>query len=216
MFLLHASKEDPVDTNLQIVSSISNIIMFLAVIPALWVSGRIIIRNPVSSDHSIMLFLWLILGGFFLIPMTDLLSYLRNLLSIIVSPDENMMEMPLFLGTTSWFWYSIISLVVAITIYAIAFIYGRKLLMEHGQPLIEGLSLNDVEQAFIVLGLAGLLSSMIHGIVGNFLWILNTDTGTARSMPLGPWGAILGWVLAFLILIVVILLMNQKLLKEEL
>ena len=204
------------DANLQIVSSISNIIMVLAVIPALWVSGRIILRNPISSDHSILLFLWLVLGGFFLIPLIDLLSNLRNLLSLIVSPDENMMEIPLFLGTTSWFWYSIISLIVATAIYAIAIIYGKRLLMEHGQTVIELLSLNDVEQAFFVLGLAGLLSSMIHGIIGNFLWILNTDTETARSMPLGPWGAILGWVLAFLILIVVILLMNQKLLKEEL
>ncbi len=201
------------DANLPTVSSISNIIMFLAVIPALWVSGRIILRNFMSSDHAIILFLWLVLGGFFLIPLIDLLSYLRNLVLLIVSPDQNMMEMPLFLGTIAWFWYAIISLVVAITIYAVAMIYGKRLLVEHGQPLIEQLSLNDMEKAFTVLGLAGLLSSMIHGIVGNFLWILNTES--ARTVTLGSWGVILGWVLGFLLLILAILLMNQRLDKEE-
>lgn len=206
-------KEDAVDAKFQIVNSISNFILFLAVIPALWLSGRIILRNPIHSDRAIQVFLWLVLGGFFLIPLIDLLVYLRSLISLLVSPEENMMKVQLFLGTTSWFLYSAISLVVAAAIYAVAIIYGRRFLIEHGQPVIEQLSLNDMEQAFTVLGLAGLLSSMIHGIVGNFLGIL--DTGSARTVTLGHWGVILGWVLGFLILIVAILFMNQKLENAE-
>jgi len=197
------------DTPFQIVNSVSNLILFLAIIPALWVSGRIILRNPFAANRAITLFLWLVLGGFFLIPLVDLLSYLRSLISLLVSPEENMMQVQLFLGTTSWFLYSAISLVVAVAIYAVAIIYGKKVLTEHGQPVIERLSLNDMEQTFLILGLAGLLSSMIHGIVGNFLWILNTES--TRTVTLGDWGVILGWVLGFFILIVAILLMNLKL-----
>jgi hypothetical protein len=134
-----------VDANFQLVYSISNIIMFLAVIPALWVSGRIILRNPVLEERSISLFLWLVLGGFFLIPMIDVLAELRSLISFIVSPEENMGAIPIFLGTTSWLLYSIISLALTIFVYAVAIYYGRLLLAKHGLPVIEQLSLNNME-----------------------------------------------------------------------
>jgi len=201
------------DAKVQILSSISNFIIFLAVVPALWVSGRMILKNATQYDRAIQLFLWLVLGGFFLIPLIDLLSSLRSLVSLIVSPEENMLEMQLFLGRTSWFLYSAINLVVAVAIYAVAIVYGRRFLTEYGRPVIERLSLNDTEQVFIILGLAGLLSSMIHGIIANFLWILNTEAN--RTVTLGDWGAILGWVLGFLMLLLAVLLMNQRLDKEE-
>jgi hypothetical protein len=54
---------------------------------------------------------------------------------------------------------------------------------------------------------------MIHGIVGNFLWILNA--GSTTTAALGDWGVLLGWVLGFFILIVAILLMNLKLDNAE-
>jgi len=172
-----------------------------------------ILKNATQYDRAIQLFLWLVLGGFFLIPLIDLLSSLRSLVSLIVSPEENMLEMQLFLGRTSWFLYSAINLVVAVAIYAVAIVYGRRFLTEYGRPVIERLSLNDTEQVFIILGLAGLLSSMIHGIIANFLWILNTEAN--RTVTLGDWGAILGWVLGFLMLLLAVLLMNQRLDKEE-
>lgn len=201
------------DDRFLIVETISNVIMFLAVIPALWLSGRIILRTSIRSDRAIQLFLWLVLGGFFLIPLIDLLANLRSLVSLIVSPEENVVQVQLFLGTTSWFLYSALSLVVAVAIYAIAIIYGSRFLTEHGQPVIKQLSLNSIEQAFIVLGLAGLMNSMIRGIVTNFLWILNTES--VRTVSTGHWGAIMVWVLGFLILILAILLMNKRLDKEE-
>jgi hypothetical protein len=203
-----------VDANFQLVYSISNIIMFLAVIPALWVSGRIILRNPVLEERSISLFLWLVLGGFFLIPMIDVLAELRSLISFIVSPEENMGAIPIFLGTTSWLLYSIISLALTIFVYAVAIYYGRLLLAKHGLPVIEQLSLNNMEQGFVVLGFAGLFNAMIHGIVMNFLWIGNT--GATRTVTLGSWGAMLGWILAFLILALAIIYMNGKLENERL
>lgn len=202
------------DANFQLVYSISNIIMFLAVIPALWVSGRIILRNPVLEERSISLFLWLVLGGFFLIPMIDVLAELRSLISFIVSPEENMGAIPIFLGTTSWLLYSIISLALTIFVYAVAIYYGRLLLAKHGLPVIEQLSLNNMEQGFVVLGFAGLFNAMIHGIVMNFLWIGNT--GATRTVTLGSWGAMLGWILAFLILALAIIYMNGKLENERL
>lgn len=202
------------DANFQIVYSISNIIMFLVVIPALWVSGRIILRNPILEQRSISLFLWLALGGFFLIPMIDVLAELRSLISFIVSPEENMGAIPIFLGTTSWFLYSILSLALTIVVYAVAIYYGRLLLAKHGLPVIEQLSLNDMEQGFVVFGVAGLFNAMVHGIVMNFLWIGNT--GATRTVVLGTWGAILGWILAFLILALAIIYMNGKLENERL
>lgn len=200
--------------NSQILYLVSNLLIFLAVIPALWVSGRIMLRNPVSEYRSIMLFLWLALGGFFLIPMIDVLAQLRSLFSLIISPEENMGTVYLFLGTASWLLYAILSLALTVVVYAVAIYYGRRLFAEHGQPMIQKLSLNDMEQSFIVFGIAGLLNAMINGIVMNFLWLRNT--GVTRIDYLGTPGVILGWVLAFLLLALAILYMNGKLEKESL
>lgn len=200
--------------NSQILYLVSNLLIFLAVIPALWVSGRILLRNPVSEYRSIMLFLWLALGGFFLIPMIDVLAQLRSLFSLIISPEENMGTVYLFLGTAPWLLYAILSLALTVVVYAVAIYYGRRLFAEHGQPMIQKLSLNDMEQGFIVFGIAGLLNAMINGIVMNFLWLRNT--GVTRIDYLGTPGVILGWVLAFLLLALAILYMNGKLEKESL
>jgi len=57
------------DAGFETLYSVESILIFLATIPALWISGRIILRNPISQDRSTRLFLWLALGGFFLIAL---------------------------------------------------------------------------------------------------------------------------------------------------
>jgi hypothetical protein len=60
----------------EILNFTASLLVFLAPIPALWISGRIILRNPIAADRSTRLFVWLVLGGFFLILLADLISYL--------------------------------------------------------------------------------------------------------------------------------------------
>ena len=58
------------DTAFRILDFVASILIFLAFIPALWISGRIILRNSMSEDHSTRLFLWLVLGGYFLLHLS--------------------------------------------------------------------------------------------------------------------------------------------------
>lgn len=201
------------DAGFQILDSIVSIIIFLATIPALWVSGRIILRNPISGDHPLRLFLWLALGGFFLIPLVDLISYLRDLISLAFLSDQNLTEIPLFLGTTSWLQYSAIVIATGIIIYSFAIYYGRKLIAEHGFPVMKELALGSLEQGFIVLGLAGLFNHMIRGVVINFIWMRTPVPTGAPSQ--GVIGSFVGWIIAFLVLALVLIFMNGKLEGEQ-
>src|SRR5688500_172101 len=70
------------NTNLEIFYNVAISFLFLlTALVALWVSGRIIRRNLVGVDRSTQLFLWLVLGGFFRIPLVDLLSALGTLIA---------------------------------------------------------------------------------------------------------------------------------------
>lgn len=199
------------DSTYQLINTVSTIFIFLAAVPALWVSGRIILRAPIHKDRFTRLFLWLVLGGFFLSPLVDLFYFLRSLVSLVLLPDENRMTVVLFLGTTTWFLYSLFSLILTLIMYGIGIYLGRSLIFKDGLPMVEQLSLTDLEKTFLVLGLAGLLNAMVHSIILNFLWI--GSTGASNAAEPGS-GAIFGWILAVLILVAALLFMNGKLENE--
>ena len=201
------------DTGSQILDSVVSIVIFLATIPALWISGRIILRNPISEDRSTRLFLWLVLGGFFLIPLVDLISYFRDLISLAIPSDQNVTEFPLFLGTTSWQLYSAIVIAMGIIIYSFAIYYGQKLIAKHGLPVMKELTLSSLEQGFIVLGLAGLFNHMIRGIVINFIWMRFPVSTSVSSQSFIS--SFVGWIIAFLVLAIVIIFMNGQFKSEQ-
>ena len=53
------------NANLEFFFNLIGTMLMIAAIPALWVSGRILLRNPLVTDRSTQLFLWLVLGSFF-------------------------------------------------------------------------------------------------------------------------------------------------------
>jgi hypothetical protein len=201
------------DAGFETLYSVGSILIFLATIPALWISGRIILRNPISQDRSTRLFLWLALGGFFLIALVDLISLLRDVISLAIPSDQNATVFPLFLGTTSWQVYVAIVIAMGIIIYSFAVYYGQQLILKQGLPVIKELTLSSLEQGFIVLGLAGLFNHMIRGIVLNFIW-LRIPMSTSISSE-GYIGSFVGWIIALLVLAIVIIFMNGQLKSEN-
>src|SRR5687768_5452202 len=138
----------------EILNFVASILIFLALIPALWISGRIILRNLITADHRTRLFLWLVLGGFFLIPLADLISYFSSLLMLAVPLDQNTTPVVLFLGTTSWFTHTRLFTTIGVSIYALGIYHGSKIIDEKRLPVIKDLALSSLEQHFMVLGLA--------------------------------------------------------------
>jgi hypothetical protein len=200
------------NANLQTLNSVASIVIFLAAIPALWISGRIILNNPVGN-RSTRMFFWLVLGGFFLIPLIDLITLIRDLISLAFPSEQIVTDFPLFLGNISWPLFLIIATAMNIIVYAFAIFYGRRILEKRELPFMKELTLNNLESGFVVLGFAGLLNQMIGGIVMNFIWMQIPVSTTVSSQ--GLFGSLVGWIVAFLILAVLIIFMNGKLESGE-
>ena len=194
-------------------SFVASLLIFLALIPALWVSGRIILRNPLTENRPTRLFLWLVLAGFFLNPLQDLISYLAGLLMLAIPSDQRMTEVVLFLGTTSWLFYTILFTVIGVITYSLGIYYGRKIIDERRLPVIKDLALSSLEQDFMVLGLAGLLHSMVTGILLRFFSIRIPVSSDPFSW--GFVGALVGLIGALLILAIVIIYMDRKLKSQQ-
>ncbi len=182
-----------------------NILIVLAVIPALWVAGRIVLRNSIIDQMAVRLFVWLVLGGFFLIPLVGLVSVLRNLLSVILSGQTASPLDQKFLGLTIPALYAAMDAIIWLIGYGIALFYGPRLMRQYGARVSDALRLTPLEQAFAVLGLAGLFITMLKGFTSYPLPIF---AGLMSGDPLS--GLLVGAGGLFL-LIVAALVMSARL-----
>jgi hypothetical protein len=179
--------------------------IFLAVIAALWLSGRIILRNQITVDRSLRLFLWLVLGALFLAPLVDLVCYLRDFVLLAIPSDGTIGEVQLFLGTILWSLYASIWIMIAVITYSSGIAFGRKLIDERRLPVIRDLSLGSLEKSFMVLGLAGLFSQMIRSTILNFASIYIPNPGEPFA------GGYVGSLAGLVILAILLRRMDQRL-----
>ena len=156
------------NTNLEIFYNVAGVVLWLTAIPALWISGRIIQRNPIREDRLTQLFLWLVLGGFFRIPLVDLLSELANLIAQTIPSDPNG-ELSIRIGVTG--------IAVKLLIYAFAIYYAQRIIAKQNIPFLKELTLSSLERGFIVLGMAGLMYHLVGDLVGNFILVTFSGTG---------------------------------------
>ncbi len=199
------------NTEFDSLNLVASILIFLAAFPALWIAGQIVLRNLGQQGRPIQLILWFALGGCFLIPLIDLLSYLRDLIGLAVPSGQSGSEFSLFLGRIAWPRYSGMAVALSAILYGLAIYYGGRLFTQ--TRLMENLTLNPLEKAFIVLGLAGLINQMVRGIVLNFLWI-RIPVPTEISSQ-GLFGALLGWIVGLMLLGVVVAYMNGLIEKKN-
>jgi len=90
---------------------------------------------------------------------------------VIDESNQNSTPFVLFLGTTSWFNYTLLFTTIGVITYALEIYYGRKIIDEQRLPVIRDLALSFLEQNFMVLGLAGLLHSIVTSIILRFISI---------------------------------------------
>jgi hypothetical protein len=193
---------------------IYSVCVFLAVFPALWISGRIILRNVAGEDPTTQLFLWLALGGFIFNPLADLLRYFLSFLSLIIPPLWNFTLMTVSLGMGPFLAYSTIILILGIAVYGLSYSYARRLIAQGEFPLFRALQLENWELGLALLGVISLLNRMVRGIVEGFVSINLNDL--ASRLNLSPQkGFWISWLIALLILLATLFAINERLSRSE-
>ena len=200
---------------IQLVDGVVSVALFLTALPALWISGRIVLRNYTGEYRALQIVLWLTLGGLILIPFMDFLRYLSFVLDLIIPSSGKFNSISVFLGMAPFLFYSTITLVLGIVVYGLTLYYARKLLAQGKLPFVRGLVLGNWEFGFVLLGIAGLVNRMVNGIVANFVNIRIpglTDQLDLAQLSKGFW---ISWLIAFIILTVTLFCMNELLFRRE-
>jgi hypothetical protein len=200
--------------SIQLISSVYSTALFLATLPALWISGRIVLRNYAGEYRAFQIVLWLAFGGLILISFMDFLRYLSYALNLVI-PSSKSDSISVFLGMAPFLYYSMISLILGIAVYGLTLYYARKLVAQGKLPFIKGLELSNWEFGFVLLGMAGLVNRMVNGIVVNFVTIYIpslTDQLDLTQLSKGFW---ISWLIGFIILIVTLFCMNELLYRRE-
>jgi hypothetical protein len=203
------------DDNLLLMSSIGSIVIFLSVFPALWISGRIILRNFSLHKHAIQIFLWLALGGLILTPIYDFLRYLGYVLSLVIPSLRNSVPISVFLGVGPYLVYSIITLILGVIVYTLSFNHAHTLINKGRIPLNPELQLGNWELSIVLLGVAGLVNQLISGIIVKFLFIYLPSLTDQLNFAQGLNGFWISWLIAFIILLGTLFIMYQKIQTRE-
>ena len=196
-------------------STTGSIGYFLAAFPALWISGRIILRNYAGDHRQAHQFIWLALGGLILIPIADCLRYTISIVSLIVPLFWNSATVTVFLGMGSFMASSGITTALGIVVYGLALYSLRSIFVGNKIPIIQEYRVEKWEQGFVLLGIAGLVNRMVSGLVTGFVSMylpLLTDDKDLAQLLAGFW---ITWLLAFLILLVTMWIMNERLSRRE-
>lgn len=203
------------DDLLILMNSVFSIAYFLAAFIALWISGRIILRNYASENRTTTIFLWLALGGLILTPLFDFLQYLHPVLSLIDTSNWNSVVVSVFLGVGVYLHYSIINLILGITLYSLAIYHGRKMIAKGKLPLIQGLQLGNWELGFVLFGIAGLINQMVSGILFRFVQINLPFLTESQDLEQGLKGFWISWLIGIIILLVTLFIMNELINRRE-
>jgi len=203
------------DASSEFLSSIGSIGYFLAAFPALWIAGRIVLRNYSGGYRAAQITLWLGLGGLFFTPITDALRYFSSIVEFITPWFWTSFTINVFLGTGSFMAYSAIRLALGMIIYGLA-LYSLRLMIDQGKVRIaQYWQVEDWELGFLLLGIAGLVNHMVSGLVIGLvsIYLPSLIEGVeVAQMSRGFW---ISWLLGFLILLVVLFIMNVRLSKRE-
>jgi len=196
-------------------STAGSIGYFLAAFPALWISGRIILRNYPSDHRPAHLFIWLALGGLILTPITDFLRYTSSVLSLIVPLFWSSATITVFLGMGPFMASSGITTAMGIVVYSLALYSLRPIFAGNKIPIMEAYRAEKWELGFVLLGVAGLANRMVSGLVTGFVSIylprLTENLDLAQLLS-GFW---ITWLLAFLLLLVTLWIMKGRLSRRD-
>lgn len=213
-------------TTINIIDSFYSMALFLILLPALWVAGKIILSQiPViqgSQDESIspirrevLILYWIVFAGLFILPLTDLLDLGYLLLGTIL-PDvynNEVTGMTTMWGSVSWSLYAGTQFLFTSLVYGFILFHLRKIDQGIVLPYLGEIRITKIQRIFLIFGIAGLTNQLINTIVSRFVW-LHVPFITSQISQ-GVVGITISWLLALLLLALVYLVINDRLSSKE-
>ena len=197
------------NNSMLLINNVESVLMFLVTFPALWIAGRIILRNFTDENRALKVLLWFTLGGLILIPLVDIIRYLSYILYLIIPSSDKFNSATVFLGVAPYIYYSTIALVLGIVVYGLAFYQARMLVSQNKLQFIQGLKISNWEFGFIILGIAGLVNRVVGGIVVNFVTIYIPSLTTQLDQTQLSRGFWISWLIGFVVLILTLFLLSE-------
>jgi len=202
-----------------ILDIIYSLAWLLAVIFALWMAGRMILRNisqvqenkdDMASERPLILMVWLALGGLFAIPLLDFIgiidAFVETFVPLFAIPASQFVTVS---GTEPWPLFTIMRGALLLLVYGFTLWLGLKVLRIWNIPIDLSIRVTPFEKVFMILSFGGLAHRAVEMIV------LDTVTSAASvfSLRLGSqlmgWG--ISWILALLLLGIILLAMLNRL-----
>jgi hypothetical protein len=199
------------NNSMLLINNVESAAMFLVTIPALWIAGRILLRNYAGQNRALQILLWFTLGGLILTPLMDFIRYLSYILYLIIPSSDKFNSASVLLGMAPYLYYSTITLVLGIAVYGLALFHARKLVAQNKLPFIQGLQISNWEFGFVLLGIAGLVNHMVGGIIVNFVTIYFPSLTAQLNQAQLSKGFWISWLIGFIILIVTLFFMSELL-----
>ena len=201
-----------------VLSAIYSLALLLAAIVALWLAGRMILRNisqirgfkdDFALKRPLVLMIWLALGGLFVIPLIDLIgiidAFVETFVPLFAIPVSQFvtvsgMEPSLFTGMRG---------ALLLLVYGLALWLGLKVSRSWDIPIDLPIQLTPFEKIFMILVLGGLAHSAVEEIVFGVVFTGATALSFHLGSQLAGWS--ISWILGLLLLGLVLLVMLNRL-----
>ena len=202
-----------------ILNTIYSLAWLLAIIFALWIAGRIILRNisqvqenkdDMALERPLILMIWLALGGLFAIPLLDLIGIIDAFVETFVPFFAiTASQFVTVSGTEPWPLFTGMRGALLLLIYGLALWLGLKVLRIWNTPIDLSIRVTPFEKIFMILAFGGLAYRAVDAVVG----VVISSAATALSFRLGSQlaGDGISWILALLLLGLILLIMLNRL-----
>jgi hypothetical protein len=197
---------------------LSNVLNIALVLFALWIAGRIVLRNlsllqnNVASGRPIQLAIWLALGGLFTIPLFDLLR-IFHLFDVWLMPSFEAGEFVTLWGSVPWFVYDACIGLTMLIIYGNTLKMGWKPLFKRDPPILESIQINSFERVFILCTIAGLANNIVLTVLYSIIW--SQSPLEIEGIGKGIAGFFAGWLTSLLIVAIAIYVMSEFIARKE-
>jgi hypothetical protein len=205
-----------------IFQSVYSLLLILTLLSGLWLAWRLLRHlssilpwltpDLESESHWPFLVVWLILGGLFAAPFTDLVLIIQKTFTFV---------MPTFSGTSLGdivsFWGSvpvqldsILTISLMVVLYFLACRLGIAVYRSGKLAFLDSLGLERLDQSMILLAFASLFTHVVHDFVYRLVWF---------QFPGNPYrgvlGYLIGWIIAVILIAMILVFMDRQLFKLE-
>lgn len=193
---------------------LSNVLNVALALFALWIAGRIVLRNlsfiqsNISSSRAMQLLIWLALGEIFTFPFLDTLGIVQLTISLDTTGDVYTLW-----GSVPPLIYDLCMVLTTLFIYGFTLMISWRLLFKRVPPILESIQLSSFEKVFSLLAIASLINHIVRFVLISIIFYQSPMLGVGLGK--GTAGFFAGWLVGLLIVGITIYVMFELIAKKE-